>query len=341
MKSSLSKFFLIFILTVAFSSFAFSQDTLQEGINLYDKGNIKESVEFFEKYIKENPNDDGAQIYLALSLTKSGRIREAEIALGKILAREAEINDGNSRTLNSNQLKARKTLTYLFIARGRLSEAVRQAEYIISLDRRDAEIYYLLGLANLRLGKTDAALENAEQSLRHDGEFNNANLLKAQALLNRKTELNDYAAIAAKFRAASDSLNAYVEHLNESSNLNFWREQRENLKYFVDYYDAQQKSSAYTKDNKAKDSTPIKLLSKRSAKYTDQARAEGITGSVNLLVAFNDNGEISRVLILRNLGYGLDEEAINAAKSIKFEPETQNGKPLLTTKFISYSFELY
>jgi TonB family protein len=238
-------------------------------------------------------------------------------------------------------VQARKALAQIFIVRGKLVEAIRQAEYVISLGARDAEVYYILGLANLRLGKSDVALEYAEQSLKYDDKFAHSNLLKAQAFMSRKTEPTDYAAISAKFRAAADSLDNFIQLSNDTTDLSFWRQQRESLKYFINYYDEKQKSSVDLKDNKIQASTPIKILSKRATAYTDQARQAGLTGSINLLVAFPGSGSVSHVLVLSNLGYGLDEEAVKTAKGIKFEPETQNGKPVNAVKMITYSFTLY
>jgi TonB family protein len=329
MKQILCKSILLLISVFSFTIFVFAQTHNQEGIRLYNNGDYKAAIDTFEKIVKENPTDAEAQTYLSLSLIKTGRLREAETALGKSLA------------LDSSQVKARKALAQIFIVRGKPVEANRQAEYVISLGGQDAEVYYTLGLANLRLGKSDAALEYAEQSLKYDDKFAHSNLLKAQAFMSRKTEPTDYAAISAKFRVAADSLDAFIQLSNDTTDLSFWRRQRESLKYFINYYDEKQNSSVDLKDNKIQASTPIKILTKRSASYTDQARYAGLSGSISLLIAFADSGEISHVLALNTLGYGLDEEAIKTARGIKFEPETQNGKPVTAVKMIQYSFSLY
>jgi TonB family protein len=329
MKHTLNKSFLFLFLFLVLNTFALAQTAQENAIQLYEKGDYKTAIEVFEKIVKENPADAEAQSYLSLSLAKTGRLREAEIALGKTLA------------LDSSQVKARKALAQIFLVRGKSTEAARQASYIISLDARDAEIYYILGLANLRLGKSDEALENAEQSLKYDDKFAVSNLLKAQAFMSRKTEPTDYAAISAKFRAAADSLDNFIQLLNDTNDLSFWRQQRESLKYFINYYDEKQKTSVDLKDNKIQTSTPIKILTKRSTTYTDEARNAGLSGSISLLVAFADNGAVSHVLALNNLGYRLDEAAVKTAKEIKFEPEIHDGKAVTTVKMIQYSFTLY
>jgi outer membrane biosynthesis protein TonB len=44
---------------------------------------------------------------------------------------------------------------------------------------------------------------------------------------------------------------------------------------------------------------------------------------------------------LKGLGYGLDQQALNAARSIAFEPQIENGKPISVVKMVQYSFAIY
>ena len=54
-----------------------------------------------------------------------------------------------------------------------------------------------------------------------------------------------------------------------------------------------------------------------------------------------ESGKVEHVLVLTSLGYGLDEEAIKAARGIKYEPQTRDGKPVTTVKPVEYSFTIY
>jgi TonB family protein len=84
-----------------------------------------------------------------------------------------------------------------------------------------------------------------------------------------------------------------------------------------------------------------RLLSKPPAKYTDTARKNGLEGTVRLRVVFLASGEIGSILPVSFLSDGLTEQAIAAARSIKFEPATRNGIPVSTTKVVEYSFSIY
>jgi hypothetical protein len=87
--------------------------------------------------------------------------------------------------------------------------------------------------------------------------------------------------------------------------------------------------------------SPLKILAKPKANYTDAARLNEITGTVNLRVVFLANGTIGGISPISGLPYGLTEMAIGAARSIRFEPAKKNGVPCTAVKMIPYNFTLY
>lgn len=87
--------------------------------------------------------------------------------------------------------------------------------------------------------------------------------------------------------------------------------------------------------------TPLKILSKPKAEYTDAARTNQVQGTVTLRVTFLANGTIGSVTPVSGLPDGLTQQAINAAKMIRFEPAKRDGKPISITKQFQYSFTLY
>ena len=86
---------------------------------------------------------------------------------------------------------------------------------------------------------------------------------------------------------------------------------------------------------------PFRILSKPRANYTDVARQNQVTGVVRVRVVFLPSGAIGSVTPMNNLPYGLTDQAIAAAKQIKFEPQKSNGVPVPVTKVIEYSFSIY
>lgn len=85
----------------------------------------------------------------------------------------------------------------------------------------------------------------------------------------------------------------------------------------------------------------LQIVSKPRAIYTDAARQNQIQGKVRLRVTFLASGQIGDVSPISNLPDGLTEQAITAAKQIKFKPEIRNGKPIPAIKIVEYNFTIY
>lgn len=87
--------------------------------------------------------------------------------------------------------------------------------------------------------------------------------------------------------------------------------------------------------------SPLKILSKPRASYTDIARHYWIQGSVRLRVTFLENGQIGEITSFTRLPFGLTRNAVEAAKGMKFEPLIKDGKPVTAAKLVEYNFTLY
>ena len=85
----------------------------------------------------------------------------------------------------------------------------------------------------------------------------------------------------------------------------------------------------------------VKILSKPRANYTDAARQNQVQGKVVLRVTFAANGSIGGISVISGLGNGLTEQAIAAARGIRFEPAKRGGVPYSVTKPVEYSFTIY
>jgi len=318
----------VIILSFAAGIFAQQDAERGKGIELYNKGSYKESIAVFQKVVKATPADAEARTFLALSQIKLGKIKDAEKSLEKSLQ------------INPNQPNARKAMAYVLVLRSKSAETLKQMEALKALNAMDAESYYILGWAHLRLGNGEAALENADQSVKLNPKFANAYLLKAQAIMNRWNSPKDYKAIAEQYGSSADNIGKFIVLSAALPDAPFWRGQQETLKIFAAYYSEQEKNKN-SPDEASANMTPLKILAKPRANYTDQARQAGISGTIRLLVAFTENGKIENVLVLTSLGYGLDAQAIRAAKGIKYEPATRNGKPVTSVKPVEYTFTIY
>lgn len=88
-------------------------------------------------------------------------------------------------------------------------------------------------------------------------------------------------------------------------------------------------------------SKDLQITFKPKPRYTDEARQNNITGNVRVKVTFLANGSIGSVAPVSNLGYGLTEQAIAAAKQMRFEPKMVNGKATAVTKVVVFNFTIY
>jgi protein TonB len=81
-----------------------------------------------------------------------------------------------------------------------------------------------------------------------------------------------------------------------------------------------------------------KLLHLPQPGYTEAARAAGIEGKVRISITVDQTGQVTDVKVLQSLGHGLDEAALAAAKSARFEAAVRCGKPSSSTFTISMRF---
>ena len=74
--------------------------------------------------------------------------------------------------------------------------------------------------------------------------------------------------------------------------------------------------------------------------YPEIAKRAGVEGKVYVLAFVDETGEVTNAKILKGLGAGLDEAALNAVKQTKFKPGKQRGKPVKVQVSIHIVFKL-
>jgi TonB family protein len=74
--------------------------------------------------------------------------------------------------------------------------------------------------------------------------------------------------------------------------------------------------------------------------YSEDARRARYQGSVVLSAIVRKDGSIQILKVLRGLGLGLDENAVEALKKWKFRPGTRSGEPVDVALNIEINFAL-
>lgn len=85
---------------------------------------------------------------------------------------------------------------------------------------------------------------------------------------------------------------------------------------------------------------PVEITDKPKPVYTAEARSQKIEGDVLLDVIFTSGGEVRVLDVKRGLGHGLDENAIDAARHIRFRPATESGKPVDQRAVVHIIFQI-
>jgi TonB family protein len=74
--------------------------------------------------------------------------------------------------------------------------------------------------------------------------------------------------------------------------------------------------------------------------FSDQARKDHVQGTVVLKVTVDANGDVADVKVTKGLGSGLDEKAVEAVRTWKFKPGTEDGTPVRSEIDVEVSFHL-
>lgn len=82
------------------------------------------------------------------------------------------------------------------------------------------------------------------------------------------------------------------------------------------------------------------LIHKVVPEYPKQARDARLRGTVILFVVITEDGRPTEIKVIRPLGLGLDEAAINCVKKWKFKPGLKDGTPVPVQATIEVNFRM-
>jgi TonB family protein len=82
------------------------------------------------------------------------------------------------------------------------------------------------------------------------------------------------------------------------------------------------------------------LVSKIEPEYSEEARVAKIQGTVVLSIVIGVDGHAYDATLARSIGFGLDEQALDAVMQWQFKPGAQNGLPVPVIAQIEVNFRL-
>jgi len=86
--------------------------------------------------------------------------------------------------------------------------------------------------------------------------------------------------------------------------------------------------------------TPPTVLIKVDPEYSEEARKAKYSGSVMLSIVVNTDGRAEQITVIKSLGMGLDEKAIEAVQKWRFTPGKNKGVPVKVRAQIEVNFRL-
>jgi len=75
--------------------------------------------------------------------------------------------------------------------------------------------------------------------------------------------------------------------------------------------------------------------------FSEEARRAKFSGNVQVYLWIDEQGNPSHVRVIRGVGMGLDEKAVEAVRQYKFKPAMQNGKPVKVDMYIDVNFQIF
>jgi TonB family protein len=87
--------------------------------------------------------------------------------------------------------------------------------------------------------------------------------------------------------------------------------------------------------------SPPHVMLQPDPEYSDEARKARYQGTVLVSMVIDASGAPTDMQIARPLGMGLDEKAIAAISTWKFDPALKNGEPVAVAIMVEVSFRLY
>jgi len=99
-------------------------------------------------------------------------------------------------------------------------------------------------------------------------------------------------------------------------------------------------SRTYTKTVQSNDPANDAPIFKVEPEYSKEARQAKLQGSKLLYIQVSPNGRATSMDIVKPLGMGMDEKAMEAVKRWRFKPGTKDGEPVTVEATVEINFKL-
>ncbi len=87
-------------------------------------------------------------------------------------------------------------------------------------------------------------------------------------------------------------------------------------------------------------SRPPRVISRVEPEYSAEARRAGVNTTLMMSLLVDEEGVPRDIKVVRGAGFGLDEMAVRAIETWRFEPGTKEGKPFATTSHVELRLQI-
>ncbi|HEX4155178.1 MAG TPA: tetratricopeptide repeat protein [Acidobacteriaceae bacterium] len=181
-----------------------ARDQLVKGVQAFKAGEYEQAVNHFQNSIKLDPNYESARLYLATAYSYQV-VPNLDTPENLAIAQKALNGFNEVLAKNPNDLGALRQIASIHRNIKQFAQAKADEQKIISLDPKDAEANYTIGVIDWTQSYKNAVQILGEQGLQDDGEGN--------VKMNKAT--------CAKIKAANtDLVNDAMTYLQQAVNIN-------------------------------------------------------------------------------------------------------------------------
>ena len=330
------KFFLPLILFFAAVVTPGQSSLRDEGISLYKQGNDAGAIKVLEKVVKQKDFANDGEAWNTLGLAHLGN--QSPKKARRALEKAVELKPGIDAY--------RANLSYAYLMNRQLGKSEESAEKALQINPNNSFARYVIAVRHYWEGDLEGALANVDSIFPKNPAFAPAYLLKSDVLMSRfgkrvavhhnvLTEID-------LLGEAVDVLESGYKNAKVDADRKVVGEQLDTMRFFLDHYRRRKVAGDLeTPATPSPGTIPVKITYQPKATYTDSARQANASGAVRLAILLGADGKVSHILKLWGIGYGLDEQAIRAARAIKFEPKKVDGKPVPVVVIREYTFSIY
>jgi TonB family protein len=102
--------------------------------------------------------------------------------------------------------------------------------------------------------------------------------------------------------------------------------------------DAKQDATVYNVGGSVQ---PPVAIHKENPKFSKQVKEARFSGQVLVSLIVGSDGNPRNVHVLRGVGMGLDEKAVEAVQQYKFKPALKHGKPVAVYLIVEVNFQTF